>query len=70
MPQLKIYRDNKTGKVFHDSCFEEDESRVGFTEITSNDVEDDEDCESCAGSILEAPDEDDDEVDDDDEVEA
>jgi len=52
MPAMsKVWR-NASGEMFHDACFEAGESRAGFTEIMLNDLEADDDCDSCGGFFL------------------
>lgn len=72
----KVWKSDKEGLFYHDGCFEEGESRDGFTEIASlDDLSWDDACESCGGEFLsglEPPDDDDDggdeEPDDQDDV--
>ena len=61
----KIWRSDESGKLYHDECFEEGETRVGFTLVAIEGIEDieDEECESCGGDFLTDFDEDDDEDD-------
>jgi len=58
----KIWRDEK-GKLFHDECFEEGESRDNYVAVTLDEIDEDSECESCGGEFLVGPelDEEDDE---------
>lgn len=68
LPEGKIWKEDKTGDLFHDSCFEADETREGFTAIGLDEIEEGETCKSCGGPFADGdePDDDDDEDDDED----
>ena len=45
---LKIWRRDTDNKLFHDGCFDEGESKDGFTEVKSlDDLNEDDECGSC-----------------------
>jgi len=46
-----VWRETKTGDLFHDECFEKDESKEGFTAVTTNEVDDKDSCKSCGGAF-------------------
>ncbi len=48
----KVWRSDAAGKLFHDRCFEEGESREGFTEVKLEELADDDECDSCCGVFL------------------
>jgi hypothetical protein len=48
----QVWRDNQTGVLYHDGCFEESETREGFTAVKLEELQDDDDCESCGGVFL------------------
>ena len=58
-PKVKVWSDPKR-KLFHDECFDEDESREGYDPVDLNDVDDDEVCDTCGGPIFAGPEDDDD----------
>jgi hypothetical protein len=43
----KIWRNDKSGDLFHDKCFDADESREGYTLVDPDTLEADMECESC-----------------------
>lgn len=51
MPIQTIWR-SKQGELFHNDCFEEGESKDGYTEVKLADLEEDDECESCGGVFL------------------
>jgi len=61
----KVWRNDKSGLLFHDSCFDEDETRDGYTEVDQDELYPSDDCESCGGSVF--GDEEGEDSDDDDE---
>ena len=69
MAGIKVWRNDKSGDLYHDSCFEEGESRDGFTVVDKplDELEDTDACESCGGVFLSGflPSDDDDDTDDD-----
>jgi len=67
MGKLKVMLETATGKVYHDKCFDEGESRDGYEEADLNELDADVECESCSAPIFGGPDNDDDPDDDDDE---
>ncbi len=49
------------GCLYHDACFEEGESRDGYVEVAGDDLDSDDECSACNGSIVtDASDDDDD----------
>lgn len=52
--KAKVWR-SATGLMFHDKCFDTDESREGFTPVDLNDLEEDDTCEACSGTFLNGP---------------
>lgn len=61
-----IWKEDKTGKLYHEDCFEVGESKDGFTQVASlDDIDADAECASCDGQFLigvyETDDDDDDE---------
>lgn len=61
---MKIWRDATSGDLFHDACFDDDESREGYVLVKQDDLEDEDECASCGGNfLLELSDEEEDEED-------
>lgn len=49
-----IWRSDVDGKLYHEECFDEGETKVGFTQLeTLDDLDEDSDCASCGGIFLE-----------------
>ena len=48
----QVWRRNATGELFHNDCFEEGESKDGFTIVKLTELTDDDECESCLGVFL------------------
>ena len=66
----QVWLDSESGKMFHDGCFEKGETREGYTPVKLDELEEDDECESCGGVFLsgllpEEDDEDDDDADGD-----
>ena len=54
MAKPQVWRSDQDGRLYHETCFEELESREGFTLVKSLDeLEMDDDCASCDGVFLE-----------------
>jgi len=60
-----VWRNVVDGNLYHNGCFEDGESREGFTAVKLDELEEDDDCNACGGVFLSGlePDEDDDEDD-------
>lgn len=60
----KVWRNNTSGELFHDGCFDEGETRDGFTPVKLTELTEDDECEACSGVFLSGlePDDDDDEA--------
>ena len=68
----KVWRNDKSGELFHDGCFDEGETRDGFTAVKLEELDDDDECSNCGGvflSGLEPTIEDDEDEDDEDDDE-
>jgi len=53
MSRQRIWRRDSDNWLFHDECFEEGETRDGFTAVKSlDDLEEDASCASCEGIFL------------------
>ena len=65
MAKTKVWRSDQSGELFHDDCFEMGETRDGFTEVSLDTLEDDDECSSCEGVFLSGLTPDDDDEDDD-----
>lgn len=61
---LKVWRNDKTKQLYHDKCFNEGESREGYTLLAEGQFEEDDECASCGASLASEKEEDD--VEDDD----
>lgn len=48
----KVWRSDINGNLFHEACFEVDESRKDFTVVKLDELADDDACESCGGVFL------------------
>ena len=48
----RVWRHEKTGTLFHDQCFDEDETRDGYAPVTLDELEDDDECGSCSVVFL------------------
>lgn len=68
MGKLKVWIESTTGKAFHDTCFDKDESRDGYEEANLNELDDEVECEACGNMVFNAPDDDSDDDDDDEDV--
>lgn len=68
MAQTQIWQRDSDNKLFHNDCFEEGESKEGYSAVKRDDLEADDECESCGGVFLAGffPDTDDDDDDEDD----
>jgi hypothetical protein len=66
----QVWRSEADGKLFHEDCFTEGESRDGFSPVKLDELEIDDECESCGGVFLSglSPDEDSDDDSDDEEA--
>lgn len=60
---VKVWRGEK-GELFHDSCFEEGESKEGYKQVSLDDLEEDDSCETCGGEFVSGPADDSDDDDD------
>jgi hypothetical protein len=47
----KVWRD-AIGKLFHDDCFEEGESKDAYVAVKLDELENDDECDSCGGVFL------------------
>jgi hypothetical protein len=74
--RVDVWRNESDGKLYHDICFEDGESREGYGPVKRDELEDDSTCESCGGNFLIGittsgmTDDDNEDDEDDDEVEA
>lgn len=48
----QVWRSEADGKLFHEDCFAEGESRDGFNPVKLDELEVDDECESCGGVFL------------------
>lgn len=60
-----VWRNEKSGELFHDECFNDGESRDGYVKATLEELEYEDECASCSTPFIYEPDPDD----QDDEVE-
>ena len=65
----KVWLEEKSGLMFHDTCFEPNESRAGFIEVDESEVEVGDACDSCGAEFIESESDDDDDADDADDEE-
>jgi hypothetical protein len=63
----KVYREVKTGRYFHDECFDEGETRDGFEEVPPDKIPEEGECYSCEADLIEDEDDEDDDEEEDDE---
>lgn len=50
--KTEVWRSDSDNKLYHDICFNEGESRDGFSPVKRDELEDDDACESCGGNFL------------------
>lgn len=50
--ETRVWRNNSNGKLYHDDCFLEGEPRTGYSPMGLDQLEDDDECESCTGVFL------------------
>ena len=52
MPKTRVWKNDTDGKLYHDMCFDTDESKEGFSPVRLDDLLDDDACAACEGSFL------------------
>lgn len=52
MSKTEVWRNDANGKLYHDLCFEQGESRDGFTPVKRDELTDEDTCDSCDGVFL------------------
>ena len=59
---MPIVWKDKEGRLFHDACFTQGETRDGYDQVDLNNLEEDETCDNCGGGFFSGPADDDEEM--------
>jgi hypothetical protein len=53
MPKsIQVWRSDNDNKMYHDACFEDGEPRDGYSPVKRDDLDLEDECDSCGGIFL------------------